>query len=116
MIRWFLAVATSLVLVACATAAPEDDAVGGPGNADRGRAMAETHCASCHAIGFGTKSPYDGAPTFPAIVARGKLDDYAEAFAEGIMVPHEGRVVMPEFVLNPQEIEDLLAYMKSLQK
>jgi cytochrome c len=103
-------------LAACETVAPDDDAVGGPGNADRGRAMAETHCASCHAIGFGTKSPYDGAPTFPAIVARGHLDDYAEAFAEGIIVPHEGRVVMPEFVLNPQEIEDLLAYMKTLRK
>lgn len=113
--RMIVLALVAIGLSACATV-PDDDAVGGPGNADRGRAMAEVHCSSCHAIGAGTKSPYDGAPTFPAIVAKGRLDDYAEAFAEGIMVPHEGKVVMPEFVLNPQEIEDLFAYMKSLQK
>lgn len=110
-----IAAFAAMSLAACETT-QGDDAVGGPGNPARGRAMAETHCASCHAISNGTKSPYDGAPTFPQIVARGNLDDYAEAFAEGIMVPHEGRVVMPEFVLNPQEIEDLLAYMKTLRK
>jgi mono/diheme cytochrome c family protein len=113
--RTLLAALAMFGLTACETA-PVDDAVGGPGNAERGRAMAQIHCSGCHAIDFGGKSPYDGAPTFPAIVARGHLDDYAEAFAEGIIVPHEGRVVMPEFVLNPQEIEDLLAYMKTLRK
>lgn len=116
MTRWIAAATIALSLTACATAITDDDAVGGPGDANRGRAMAEAHCASCHAIGYGDKSPYDGAPAFPVIVARGNLDDYAEAFAEGIMVPHEGRVVMPEFVLKPNEIEDLLAYLKSLRK
>lgn len=116
MVRVILTALAVFGLSACATATSDDDAVGGPGDPDRGRAMAQTHCAGCHAIGYGAKSPYDGAPTFPDIVARGNLDDYAEAFAEGILVPHEGRVVMPEFVLNPQEIEDLLAYMKSLRK
>ena len=115
MTRFMVAIFAAFSLAACETT-QGDDAVGGPGNTDRGRAMAETHCSSCHAIAHGARSPYDGAPTFPEIVARGNLDDYAEAFAEGIMVPHEGRVVMPEFVLNPQEIEDLLAYMKSLRK
>jgi cytochrome c len=115
MTRWTLLLVAALILAACETTR-SDDAVGAPGDAARGRAMAETHCASCHAIGYGTKSPYDGAPSFPDIVARGNVDDYAEAFAEGIIVPHNGRVVMPEFVLNPQEIEDLLAYMKSLRK
>lgn len=116
MFRTILAGLALAGLAACTTLDSPDDAVGGPGDAERGRAMAEIHCSGCHAIGYGAKSPYDGAPTFPAIVARGHVDDYAEAFAEGIMVPHEGRVVMPEFVLNPQEIEDLLAYMKSLRK
>jgi mono/diheme cytochrome c family protein len=78
--------------------------------------MAETHCASCHAIGPSGASPYRGAPPFRDIVARGHVDDYAEAFAEGIIVPHEGRQVMPEFVLNAREIEELLAYWKTLQK
>lgn len=116
MTRFLLLAIAASSLAACETLAEDGDAVGGPGYAERGRAMAQTHCAGCHAIGFGAKSPYDGAPTFPEIVARGNVDDYAEAFAEGIIVPHKGRVVMPEFVLNPQEIEDLLAYMKTLRK
>jgi mono/diheme cytochrome c family protein len=116
MARVGLAVFMAASLGACETLEPPDDAVGGPGDANRGRAMVEIHCASCHAIDHGAQSPYDGAPTFPAIVARGDVDNYAEAFAEGIVVPHKGQVVMPEFVLKPREIEDLLAYMKSLRK
>jgi mono/diheme cytochrome c family protein len=116
MTRTTAALLATLSLAACATADPSDEPVGGPGDSQRGRVMAEVHCSGCHAIGYGTKSPYDGAPTFPEIVAKGHLEDYAEAFAEGIMVPHNGRVVMPEFVLNPREIEDLFAYMKTLRK
>lgn len=114
MIRHLLMICI-LGLSACATA-PGDDAAGGPGDVVRGRAMAEAHCASCHAIGLSGASPYAGAPPFRDIAARGHVDDYAEAFAEGIIVPHEGRQVMPEFVLNPREIEDLLAYLKTLQR
>jgi mono/diheme cytochrome c family protein len=107
---------TSLSACSVATFSMEEEPVGGPGDAGRGRAMAEAHCASCHAIGLTGKSPYGGAPPFRDIAAKGHLDDYAEAFAEGIIVPHKGRQVMPEFVLNPREIEDLLAYLKTLQK
>jgi mono/diheme cytochrome c family protein len=116
MLKWVTLAVAAASLAACTTVADADDAMGGPGNADRGRAMVETHCASCHAVGPSGKSPYDGAPPFYEIAARGHLDDYAEAFAEGIVVPHEGRVVMPEFVLKPNEIEDLLAYLKALRK
>jgi hypothetical protein len=40
------------------------------------------------------------------------VDDLAEAFAEGIKVAHP----MPEFRMEPDQIEDLIAYLKSLER
>jgi len=39
----------------------------------------------------------------------------AEAFAEGIIVSHNGARQMPQFMLSPGEIDDLIAYLKSLE-
>ena len=108
----FLAV---LALGACETLSVPDEPVGGPGDAARGLRLVQAHCASCHGLGTATTSPYAGAPTFRSIAAKGGIEDMAEAFAEGIIVPHKGQTVMPEFVLNPQEIEDLIAYINSLK-
>ena len=44
-----------------------------------------------------------------------KIDDLAEALAEGILTGH-GPVEMPEIVLEPEEIESLLGYMQSIQE
>jgi cytochrome c len=114
--RIFVIVTLAAALTGCAASPNPDDAMGGPGDPGRGMAMVEAHCSGCHATGLSGKSPYAGAPPLRDIAARGHVDDYAEAFAEGIIVPHKGRKVMPEFVLNPREIEDLLAYLKTLQK
>jgi mono/diheme cytochrome c family protein len=77
--------------------------------------MAEANCAVCHAIGPAGASPFEGAPEFRAIAAQGDVEDLAEALAEGIGVPHKGKEVMPEFVLEPRQIEDLIAYLNSLK-
>jgi mono/diheme cytochrome c family protein len=114
--RTLAVLSLAAALVGCAAGRDADEAVGGPGDPGRGMAMVEAHCSGCHATGLSGKSPYAGAPPLRDIAARGHIDDYAEAFAEGIIVPHKGRKVMPEFVLNPREIEDLLAYLKTLQK
>jgi hypothetical protein len=39
----------------------------------------------------------------------------AEAFAEGIIVSHNGARQMPQLMLSPGEIDDLIAYLKSLE-
>ena len=44
------------------------------------------------------------------------IENLAEAFAEGIGVGHSGDVQMPEFVLSPDEIDDLLTYLATLQE
>jgi mono/diheme cytochrome c family protein len=82
---------------------------------ERGRAYAQRHCATCHAIGRTGSSPYDRAPPFRTLHERYDVEGLAEALAEGIVVGHTGARQMPQFVLSPAEIDDLLAYLKSLE-
>jgi mono/diheme cytochrome c family protein len=79
--------------------------------AQRGYRFALTHCASCHAIDKVGTSPLKIAPPFRTLHERYPIDDLAEAFAEGIVTGHPS---MPEFRLDGAQIDDLLAYLKSL--
>ena len=86
-----------------------------PHEIERGRAFAQRHCATCHAIGPTGSSPYEPAPPFRTLHERYDVEALAEALAEGIIVGHGGARQMPQFVLSPTEIDDLLAYLKSLE-
>jgi cytochrome c len=79
---------------------------------DVGRTLAETHCATCHAIGKKGQSPNPKAPRFATLAQRYPLDNLAEAFSEGILVGHGP---MPEFQFEPDQIEGLIAYLRSIQ-
>jgi cytochrome c len=78
----------------------------------RGRAFAQTHCASCHAIGHVGESPLRIAPPFRTLHLRYPVEDLAESLAEGIMTAHRA---MPQFQLDSGQIADLIAYLKSLE-
>jgi cytochrome c len=82
---------------------------------ERGRAYAQRHCATCHAIGLTGLSPYAPAPPFRTLHERYDVEALAEALAEGMIVGHGGARQMPQFTLSPAEIDDLLAYLKSLE-
>jgi len=77
----------------------------------RGRAFAEANCSRCHAVGPAGASPLSKAPPFRTLYQRYPVEDLAEALAEGIRTAHPA---MPEFELNPHQIDDLIAYLKSL--
>jgi mono/diheme cytochrome c family protein len=77
-----------------------------------GREMAQTYCAGCHAIGKTGQSSHTGAPPFRTLSQRYPIDSLAEAFAEGIQVGHRD---MPEWRFEPPQIDNLLAYLKSVQ-
>lgn len=79
---------------------------------ERGRAFAQANCARCHAIGRTGDSPLLKAPPFRTLHRRYPVESIAEAFAEGIKVAHP----MPQFQLEPGQIEDLIAYLKSLER
>lgn len=79
---------------------------------DAGHALAEAKCARCHAIAKTDPSPHDKAPPFRTFEQNWPVENLAESLAEGIVVGHPE---MPEFMLTPQQIEDLLAYLRTIQ-
>src|SRR3954449_4987496 len=74
----------------------------------RGKTFALTNCARCHSIDRLTESPLKIAPPFRTLHHRYPVDTLAEAFAEGI---YTGHPTMPTFVLEPDQIHDLLAFL-----
>ena len=82
------------------------------GRVQRGFTFAQTNCSQCHAIGRVGESPIPEAPPFRTLHTRYPVEDLAEAFAEGITTGHPS---MPQFQLDPAQINDLLAYLQSIQ-
>ena len=81
----------------------------------RGRLLVEMNCSTCHAVGRGGRSPYAPAPPFRTLHEKYDVSGLAEALAEGIVVGHTGLRQMPRFVLEPDQIDDVIAYLKSLE-
>ncbi len=101
-----LAITAALLLASPALAA---------GNPARGKDIAEKKCAICHAVGPTGESASAKAPPFRTLSERYPIDSLQEALAEGITVGHDG-MAMPEFRMEPREIDDFLAYLKSINK
>ena len=80
--------------------------------AQRGRTFAQANCAQCHAVGPIGESPLRIAPPFRTLHERYPVETLAEALAEGIVTGHPS---MPEFRLDVAQINDLIAYLKSLE-
>lgn len=78
----------------------------------RGKTFALTNCARCHSIDRVTESPLKIAPPFRTLHKRYPIETLAEALAEGIVTGHP---TMPEFRLEPDQINDLLSYLKTLE-
>jgi cytochrome c len=74
----------------------------------RGNAYAKAHCARCHAIDRAGLSPLKIAPAFRTLHLRYPIATLGEALATG-------HAAMPEFVLDPDQIHDLLSYLKTLE-
>ena len=67
----------------------------------------------CHAVGRAGDSPLRIAPPFRTLHTRYPVENLAEALAEGITVGHPA---MPEFRLDPDQIDNLIAYLKTLER
>jgi mono/diheme cytochrome c family protein len=77
-----------------------------------GQKLAELHCSRCHAVGNDGGSLMEGAPPLRDLKLRYPIEDLAEALAEGIMTAHPQ---MPVFTFSAEEVDDLLAYLDSLE-
>jgi len=79
---------------------------------ERGKTFALNNCARCHSIDKVSPSPLKIAPPFRNLHKRYPIETLAESLAEGIRTGHP---TMPEFRLDPDQIHDLLSYLKTLE-
>ena len=79
----------------------------------QGELIADQLCASCHATGRDGASAQPKAPPFRELHKRYPVDQLAESLAEGIFTGHE---MMPEFTLEPAQIEAFILYLESLSQ
>jgi|CXWL01.1.fsa_nt_gi mono/diheme cytochrome c family protein len=106
--------ATMFLLAACApTLERSETALSATARPAEGQRLAEIHCARCHAIGAAGESRHPMAPPFRTLSRNYPVNALEEAFAEGILVGHRD---MPEFLLEPSQIDDLVAYLNSIQE
>jgi cytochrome c len=83
------------------------------GRIQRGRTFVQTNCATCHAVGRVGESPLQEAPPFRKLGRLYPLENLAEALAEGIITGHPS---MPEFQLDAAQINDVIAYLGTIQE
>lgn len=81
--------------------------------AQRGLVFVRTNCARCHATGKVGESPLRIAPPFRTLHERYPVESLQESLAEGIITGHP---TMPEFRLDPGQVADVIAYLKSLEE
>lgn len=80
-----------------------------------GEMLARENCAPCHATAEKGESPNAKAPPFRTLSKRYKLEDLEESLAEGITIGHSN-ANMPHFIFEPEDIGDLIAYLKKLNR
>lgn len=83
-------------------------------SAQRGQLFAQKNCSSCHAIGMSGESPNPRSPPFRVISHKYPPRELEEALSEGIVVSHD--LPMPQFELDPGDIEDLIVYLEKLRR
>ena len=79
------------------------------GNSEKGRALAEQWCASCHVVVPNQESATTEAPPFETIAKRPAEE--LQTLAVFLSAPHPP---MPPINLSTTEIRDLVAYITSL--
>ena len=79
----------------------------------RGLNFLRANCARCHSIDKVTESPLRIAPPFRTLHLKYPIESLQEAFAEGIRTGHDN---MPEFRLEADQIGDVIAYLKTLER
>ena len=99
-----------LVMAASATLTTNDRAFS---QSSQGVALAQEHCAMCHAIGKADTSPHRSAPPFRQLGSY-DLDKLQEALEGGTILPSHPD--MPLFKLDRRTAREIVNYIRSLQQ
>ena len=78
----------------------------------RGKNFVVNNCSRCHAVDKVSPSPLTIAPPFRDRHKKYPIEQLQEWLAEGIVTGHP---TMPQFRLEPDQINDVLSYLKSLE-
>ena len=97
----------ALLVMLCAIASAHAQSV------QRGLNYLRANCARCHAIDKVSESPLKLAPPFRTLHLKYPVESLQESFAEGIRTGHDN---MPEFRLDGDQVGDVIAYFKTLEK
>ncbi len=81
--------------------------------AQRGLVFVRTYCASCHSIDKVSESPLKVAPPLRNLHLRYPVESLGELLAQGIITDHP---TMAQFQLDPGQVADVIAYLKSLER
>jgi mono/diheme cytochrome c family protein len=101
--------AAAAVLAACTTT--EEPAY--VGDAETGKEVAQSLCASCHAIGPADASPNAGAPPLRHVLANYHPERLAKDLDRAVSISH---LRMPTFYFGEHHAADVVAYLKTIQQ
>lgn len=80
--------------------------------AQRGAVFVRTNCAQCHSIDKVSDSPLKIAPPFRTLHTKYPIETLRRPLSEGVLTGHP---TMPVFRLDPGQVEDIIAYLKTLE-
>ncbi|MGZ3272521.1 MAG: c-type cytochrome [Caulobacteraceae bacterium] len=95
------------LLLLCSTARAEEV------SPSAGQRLAAAQCGGCHAVDMAGESPNPSSPPFRDLGVRFPFDGLKDALVKGMIVGHPQ---MPVFHLTPTDSDNLIAYLKSLQR
>jgi mono/diheme cytochrome c family protein len=80
---------------------------------ERGHALVKANCSGCHAVERADTSPMPDAPPLREVHQRYPVEHLAEALAEGLTTGHPDK---PAFRFDAREVDDIIEYLKSLER
>jgi cytochrome c len=105
--RWAAILTGAALLTLAIPAAAQSPA------AQRGLTFVRVHCAQCHAIDVVSESPLKIAPPFRDLHRKYPIESLRRPLSEGIIANHP---TMPQFRLEADQVNDVIAFMQSLER
>ena len=81
--------------------------------AQRGLTILRANCEQCHAIDKASDSPLTIAPPFRTLHLKYPIESLQGPLAEGIIANHP---TMPQFRFEGDQVIDIIAYLKTLER